>query len=42
VILSGLLTTQAAWVINAYARQRLILRQHLVRGAWSTLVLEKR
>ena len=41
VILSGLLVTQAARVVSAYARQGIVLRQRLERGEWATLILEK-
>lgn len=41
IILSGLLTTQSAWVANAYRQQGIILRQRLIRGEWATLILER-
>ena len=41
VILSGILTTQAARVVAAYARQSIVLRQKLVRKEWATLVMER-
>jgi ribosomal protein L11 methyltransferase len=41
IILSGILTTQAARVIIAYARAGMVLRQKLVRKEWTTLMLEK-
>ena len=41
VILSGLLTKQAAGVTAAYQRQGMVLRQRLERGDWSTLILER-
>jgi ribosomal protein L11 methyltransferase len=41
IILSGILNTQAARVISAYARAGAALRQRLVRGEWTTLLLEK-
>src|SRR5690606_24798053 len=41
IVLSGLLETQAARVLAAYSRQRMVARQRLVRGEWATLVLEK-
>jgi ribosomal protein L11 methyltransferase len=41
VILSGILATQAAGVVTAYAQQGIILRQKLIRGEWATLLLEK-
>ena len=41
IILSGILLTQAMKVINAYAKQNMVLRRRLNRGEWATLVLEK-
>lgn len=41
IILSGLLGTQAEKVLAAYAGHGMILRDHIVRKDWSTLVLEK-
>ena len=41
IILSGILTTQAQRVIAAYGAQRIRLRSRLVRGDWTTLLLEK-
>ncbi len=41
IILSGLLTPQAARIVAAYQRQGMVLRQRLERGGWSTLMLEK-
>jgi ribosomal protein L11 methyltransferase len=41
IILSGLLTRQAARVAAAYQRHGMVLRQRLVRGDWATLMLEK-
>ena len=41
IILSGILATQAAGVVSAYAQQGIILRQKLIRGEWATLLLEK-
>jgi ribosomal protein L11 methyltransferase len=41
IILSGLLTAQSAWVANAYRAQNIVLAQRLVRGDWTTLILEK-
>ncbi len=41
MILSGLLVSQAARVVSAYARQSMVLRQRLERGDWATLMLEK-
>ena len=40
VILSGILEHQARGVINAYARQGMILNQKLQRKDWTTLILE--
>lgn len=42
LILAGLLNKQADAVASAYRRQRFRLSQHLVRGDWSILRLEKR
>lgn len=42
IILSGILNRQAARVVSAYARQGAILQRKLVRGDWTTLILEKR
>jgi ribosomal protein L11 methyltransferase len=42
VILSGILNTQADWVIGAYVDAGLTLVDHLKRKDWTTLVLEKR
>jgi ribosomal protein L11 methyltransferase len=42
IILSGILNTQAARVIAAYARAGIVLRQRLVRREWTTLLMEKR
>lgn len=42
VILSGILNTQADWVIGAYVDAGLRLVDHLKRKEWTTLVLEKR
>jgi ribosomal protein L11 methyltransferase len=41
IILSGILTTQAQRVIAAYGAQRIRIRSRLVRGDWTTLLLEK-
>lgn len=41
VILSGLLVSQAARIVTAYARHGMVLRQRLERGDWATLILEK-
>ncbi|MFN4211066.1 MAG: 50S ribosomal protein L11 methyltransferase [Devosia sp.] len=40
VILSGILQHQARGVINAYARQGMVLNQKLQRKDWTTLILE--
>ena len=40
IILSGILEHQARGVINAYARQGMILNQKLQRKDWTTLILE--
>ena len=42
IILSGILSTQAARVVAAYARAGMVLRQKLARKEWTTLILEKR
>ena len=42
IILSGILNTQADWVIGAYVDAGLTLVDHLKRKEWTTLVLEKR
>ena len=41
-ILSGLLNSQARWVIAAHRRVGLVLERVIVDGAWSTLVLRRR
>ena len=41
IILSGLLETQSADLIAAYAAQGLVLRQQIVRTEWATLILER-
>ena len=41
IILSGLLNTQAVRVMAAYRRQGMRLRDKIVRGDWSTLILER-
>jgi ribosomal protein L11 methyltransferase len=41
VILSGLLATQARWVLAAHRRQGLRLERRLAEGVWSTLVLRR-
>ena len=40
IILSGILNRQAARVVSAYGQQGITLERKLVRGDWSTLVLE--
>ncbi|HEV7345801.1 MAG TPA: 50S ribosomal protein L11 methyltransferase [Devosia sp.] len=40
VILSGILEHQARGVINAYARQGLVLNQKIQRKDWTTLIME--
>lgn len=42
LVLAGLLEKQADAVASAYRRQRFRLTEHLVRGDWSILRLEKR
>lgn len=42
IILSGILREQAARVVAAYRTQRMVLRRRLERGAWVTLMLERR
>jgi ribosomal protein L11 methyltransferase len=41
IILSGLLRTQAARTVTAYAQQGIVLSRKLERGDWATLILEK-
>jgi ribosomal protein L11 methyltransferase len=41
IILSGLLRTQAARIVTAYAQQGIVLVRRLERGDWATLILEK-
>ena len=41
IILSGILNRQAARVVSAYGQQGVILRRKLVRGDWTTLILER-
>jgi ribosomal protein L11 methyltransferase len=41
VILSGLLRSQAARIVTAYAQQGIVLSRKLERGDWATLILEK-
>lgn len=40
-ILSGLLTTQANWVISAHRRAGLVLQKRLTEGAWTTLIMRR-
>jgi ribosomal protein L11 methyltransferase len=40
-ILSGLLQTQARWVLAAHRRQGLLLERSLIEGVWTTLVLRR-
>lgn len=42
IVLSGLLAHQAARIVNAYARQGMVLVKRLQRREWATLLLEKR
>ena len=42
IILSGILERQARSVINAYARQGMVLTEKLQRKDWTTLMLEMR
>lgn len=41
-ILSGLLASQARWVIAAHRRQGLVLERVVREGSWATLVLRRR
>jgi ribosomal protein L11 methyltransferase len=41
VILAGLLTTQANWVLAAHRRVGLVLQQRIEKGAWTTLILRR-
>lgn len=41
IILSGILDTQAARVIEAYAEAQMVLRQKIQKKEWMTLVLER-
>lgn len=41
IILSGILTRQAARVIAAYTMQGIIFKKRITRGEWVTLILEK-
>jgi ribosomal protein L11 methyltransferase len=40
-ILAGLLNVQVNWVLSAHRRAGLVLRERIVDGAWSILVLRK-
>lgn len=41
VILAGLLTTQANWVLTAHRRVGLVLERRIAVGAWTTLILRR-
>lgn len=41
IILSGLLRSQAARIVTAYAQQGIVLSRRLERGDWATLILER-
>ncbi|MDC9826029.1 50S ribosomal protein L11 methyltransferase [Devosia sp. ZB163] len=41
IILSGILLTQAARVVSAYALQGIVLRHRIEKKEWATLVLER-
>lgn len=41
IILSGILTKQAARVIAAYGLQNIKLKKRLIKGEWATLILQK-
>jgi ribosomal protein L11 methyltransferase len=41
IILSGLLRTQAARIVTAYAQQGIVLVRKLERGDWATLILAR-
>jgi len=41
IILSGILNTQAARVVAAYARQSVVLRQKIIKKEWTTLIMER-
>lgn len=41
IVLSGILTHQAARVLAAYRQQGVVLKERLIRGEWATLLLEK-
>lgn len=42
LILSGILNAQAQRVLSAYGAQGAALRERVVRGGWTTLILDKR
>jgi ribosomal protein L11 methylase PrmA len=42
LILSGLLTPQVNWVMQAYLPRNMRLKQHIIIGEWSCLVLGHR
>jgi ribosomal protein L11 methylase PrmA len=42
LILSGLLTLQVNWVMQAYLPRNMRLKQHIIIGEWSCLVLGHR
>lgn len=41
IVLSGILNSQVARVRAAYAQQRIVLRDRVVRGEWTTLILQR-
>ena len=41
IILSGILNTQAAMVIAAYAENNVVLNRRIVRNEWTSLIMEK-
>jgi len=41
IVLSGILTHQAARVLAAYRQQGIVLKERIIRGEWTTLSLEK-
>jgi ribosomal protein L11 methyltransferase len=41
IVLSGILTTQAARVTAAYRAQSAVLRTRIIKGEWATLLLER-
>ncbi len=42
IVLSGLLESQAARIVSAYAQGGMVLNRRLQRGDWTTLILRKR